>query len=133
LEGTTVLLRNRVVGRNKIQDAWDSRKYVVVKRVDPEKHVYLVQPLDGKGEKRIENRMNIKPCTLVNPDDEKNHKRQTYNQFNNKNITNEIYSSSEEDDPVVVGYDGYQPLHRSTRTNAGNHSNINRLPRSVAN
>lgn len=64
LESTTVLLRNRVVGRNKIQDDWDSRKYVVVKRVDPEKHVYLVQPLYGKGEKRIENRMNIKPYTL---------------------------------------------------------------------
>lgn len=64
LESTTVLLRNRVVGRNKIQDDWDSRKYVVVKRVDPEKHAYLVQPLYGKGEKRIENRMNIKPYTL---------------------------------------------------------------------
>ena len=64
LESTTVLLRNRVVGRNKIQDDWNSRKYVVVKRVDPEKHAYLVQPLCGKGEKRIENRMNIKPYTL---------------------------------------------------------------------
>jgi hypothetical protein len=65
-------------------------------------------------------------------DDETNLKRQIYNQFNNKNITNESDSSSEEDDPVVAGYDGYQPLRRSTRMNAGIHSNINRLPRSVA-
>jgi hypothetical protein len=34
---------------------------------------------------------------LVNPDDETNLKRQIYNQFNNKNITNESDSSSEED------------------------------------
>ena len=45
--GTRVLLRNRVPGRNKIQDTWSSTPYKVVAR--PGDNVYTVQLADGSG------------------------------------------------------------------------------------
>lgn len=43
--GTQVLTRNRVQGRNKIQDKWNSSPFVVVKCLDPERHIYLLNLL----------------------------------------------------------------------------------------
>ncbi|CAC5412085.1 unnamed protein product [Mytilus coruscus] len=131
LEGSNVLLCNRVIGRNKIQDAWDARKYIIIKRIDPNKHVYLVEPLDG-GERRIENRMNIKPCVLVNNDLE--NERREYKGHRLRNSiqcpsNEESDNESDEDDPVAIGYEGSQPLRCSARSNAGTHSNVHHLPR----
>ncbi|CAC5370521.1 unnamed protein product [Mytilus coruscus] len=131
LEGSNVLLRNRVIGRNKIQDAWDARKYIIIKRIDPNKHVYLVEPLEG-GERRIENRMNIKPCVLVNNAFE-NERRESKGQRLRNSIqcssNEESDNESDEDDPIAIGYEGSQPLRRSARSNAGTHSNVHHLPR----
>ncbi|CAC5426113.1 unnamed protein product [Mytilus coruscus] len=131
LEGSNVLLRNRVIGRNKIQDAWDARKYIIIKRIDPNKHVYFVEPLDG-GERRIENRMNIKPCVLVSNDLE-NERRESKGQRLRNSIqcpsNEESDNESHEDDPIAIGYEGSQPLRRSARSNVGTHSNVHHLPR----
>ena len=61
--GERVYLRNHAVkGRNKIQDAWDSKVYRVVSRQGTN-HVYVVEPADGFGEQRTINRAEIRPCT----------------------------------------------------------------------
>ena len=54
--GSKVLLRNRVLGRNKIQDKWKSEPYVVH---DRKEIVYSVKPLDGLGLSKNVHRMNI--------------------------------------------------------------------------
>lgn len=46
--GMKVFLRNRVQGRNKIQDVWDSTPYTVVRRLDTS-NTYVVESLDGQG------------------------------------------------------------------------------------
>ena len=46
--GTRVFLRNRVKGRNKIQDVWDPTPYKVIQRPNQGK-VYKVRPADGFG------------------------------------------------------------------------------------
>ncbi|CAC5426611.1 unnamed protein product [Mytilus coruscus] len=118
------------VGRNKIQDAWDASKYIIIKRIDPNKHVHLVEPSEG-GERRIENRMNIKPCVLVNNDFE-NERRESKGQRLRNSIqcpsNEESDNESDEDDPIAIGYEGSQPLD-SARSNAGTHSNLHHLPR----
>lgn len=43
--GTRVLVRNRVLGRNKIQDTWSSVPYKVIAR--PGENVYSIQLADG--------------------------------------------------------------------------------------
>ena len=70
--------------------------------------------------------INLKPCvpTKTPKLTEQNiKKRQSYP------IETESDNSSEDDDPIVLGYEGYQPLRRSTRLNKGMHSNIHHLPR----
>jgi hypothetical protein len=48
--GMGVLLRNRVLGRNKFQDTWSSTPYKVVARLG--KNVYTIQLADGTGPTR---------------------------------------------------------------------------------
>ena len=47
--GSRVYLKNHVIGRNKIQDTWKNEPYRVVKRTDPNGHVYVVEPLLQEG------------------------------------------------------------------------------------
>ncbi len=55
--GARVFVRNRgIIGRNKIQDTWCSTPYRVVRRPDPDGHVYVVEPLTGDGSERTLNR-----------------------------------------------------------------------------
>lgn len=56
--GTRVFLRNRVVGRNKIQDVWDSTPYKVIKRVG-NSNTYVVQSLDEAGVRKTIYRTDI--------------------------------------------------------------------------
>ena len=55
--GRRVLLRNRVLGRNKIQDTWSSIPYKVVAR--PGENVYSIQLADGTGPLRNVTRTEI--------------------------------------------------------------------------
>ncbi|CAC5397196.1 unnamed protein product [Mytilus coruscus] len=104
---------------------------VLLEGIDPNKHVYLVEPLEG-GERRIENRMNIKPCVLVNNAFE-NERRESKGQRLRNSIqcssNEESDNESDEDDPIAIGYEGSQPFRRSARSNAGTHSNVHHLPR----
>ena len=56
--GTRVFLRNRVKGRNKIQDLWDPTPYKVIERPN-QGQVYKVRPADGFGPTRTINRADI--------------------------------------------------------------------------
>ena len=64
--------RNRVLGRNKIQDVWNNVPHKVVARPFPEGNVYVVEPLDGNdAQKTIHRRDLLDTRTLVedvNPD-----------------------------------------------------------------
>ena len=57
--GSRVFTRSRVLGRNKIQDKWSDRPYKVVARPYPEGHVYVIEPLDGKGDHKTVNRCDL--------------------------------------------------------------------------
>ncbi|CAG2204695.1 unnamed protein product [Mytilus edulis] len=108
--GTRVLIRNRVQGRNKIQDKWNSLQYQVIKCLDADRHVYLIEPIDKSGQPRVENRTNLQVCKFKSQTDS---------------------DSSSDEDPIAVGYNGYRQLRRSNRTNFGEHSNVYNEPRST--
>jgi len=55
--GSKVLIRNRVKGRNKIQDTWSPIPFVVKNRID--KNVYRVESIDGSGEIRTVNKVDL--------------------------------------------------------------------------
>ena len=57
--GRRVFLRNRVLGRNKIQDAWGPTPYKVVARPDPKGNVYVIQQADGLGPKKVVHRTDL--------------------------------------------------------------------------
>ncbi|KAK7103476.1 uncharacterized protein [Littorina saxatilis] len=69
--GDHVYLRNRVLGRNKIQDYWKPDIYRVTCRVAEHQHVYLVAPLAGDAERAV-NRKDLLPAseTLDNQDED---------------------------------------------------------------
>ena len=58
--GDFVYTRNRVLGRNKIQDIWRPDLYRVTARRDPLLHVYCIQPVAG-GPERVVNRRDLQP------------------------------------------------------------------------
>lgn len=137
--GTIVLLRKRVLGRNKIQDAWGSKEYVVVKRVDPDRYVYQVESREGTAVKdtRIVNRINMNPksgpCNIdqrpltFQEDETVPVSRETDDNLRCESSSED--ESSDEDFDIIVK--GSTPLRRSSRTRAGQHANPNRLPRSA--
>ena len=60
--GQLIYLRNRVQGRNKIQDAWSSTPYRVVKLPDKNGAVYAVERADGTGDLRRVHRTAMQIC-----------------------------------------------------------------------
>ncbi|KAJ7999930.1 hypothetical protein DPEC_G00199510 [Dallia pectoralis] len=56
--GRSVYLRNRPLGRNKIQDAWSSTPYRVI---DIRDTTYTVEPVEGGPVRRV-NRVDLRPC-----------------------------------------------------------------------
>ena len=57
--GDRVWLRNRVLGRNKIQDFWESVPYEVIAQTEGNHMVYKVKPLDGVGLVKVVNRVDL--------------------------------------------------------------------------
>ncbi|XP_067308989.1 uncharacterized protein [Pseudorasbora parva] len=59
--GQMVYLRNRPLGRNKIQDAWHSTQYRVI---EIQGTTHTVEPVEGGPIKRV-NRVDLRPCVHV--------------------------------------------------------------------
>lgn len=117
--GTKVLIRKRVPGRNKIQDQWLDTQFFVTAARDG---VYTVQSSDGST---------------------KNLNRHDIKKFPEQFRYHEIpISDSESDDDLIEIRPVQEPSQvteerpvpaprRSTRSTAGQHSNIHNLPKSV--
>ena len=54
-----------ILGRNKIQDAWDDTEYKVICRQGTN-DVYTIVPVDGSGERRTVHRSSLRPCVTGN-------------------------------------------------------------------
>ena len=120
--GTKVLLRKRVIGRNKIQDRWDPTPYSVIGRVRPDSSAYLVQKVDGNGSIRAINRMDL--LEFVDSDDDQQSDRQSEK--------NDQSSSSDEEFSVLPETSNKESdVRRSARSTAGKHTNPHRLPKSA--
>ena len=149
--GTSVLLRNRVLGRNKMQDCWNPLPYVVVSRLDKENNVYAVKPSDGVGPIRHVNRVNLKisseaPNEDLNAgsdedsEDESQSSDRVLRSASRQSADEPGTSSSTKEQPtkparvsVKAKKAGVrtQPPRRSSRATAGQHPNPQNLPRSA--
>ena len=68
--GARVLVRNHCLGRNKIQDAWRSEIHRVTGKPYPDGNVYMVEPVDGDGQAKAVNRVNLRDAREVFPVEE---------------------------------------------------------------
>ncbi len=59
--GQIVYLRNRPLGRNKIQDAWHPTKYRVI---EIQGTTHTVKPVEGGPIRRV-NRVDLRPCVRI--------------------------------------------------------------------
>ena len=65
-DGEHVYRRKRgILGRNKIQDAWDETVYKVVSR-QGKNDVYVIEPVEGLGRQHTLHRSSLKPCVPGN-------------------------------------------------------------------
>ena len=154
--GTRVLLRHRVLGRNKIQDCWNPLPYTVVSRLDKSNNVYGVRPVDGIGPVRHVNRVNLKICPgdssqpeeCLSGDSDDESPEQSDRVLRSA-VTVTPGDVATVDEPVADRYDdtadsgkaaqkkksvpkqNTQMPRRSTRTTAGQHLNPLNLPHSV--
>ena len=151
LEGQRILLRNRVHGRNKIQDHWGANVYKVLRRSGP---VYTVCPVDG-GPSRQVHRTEMRAVPDGWPSGEECDQRS--GQPTGTSVTADADQVDEEDPAVLVVCGGMNPqgsiplsptasgveelsdelrpaveppaARRTTRATAGHHSNPHHLPR----
>ena len=141
--GSFVLLRNRVLGRNKIQDKWNPTPYVVVRRISKENHVYEVCPADGRGKMKNIHRIDLLECPDIRKDSEsegsdtvEDSEEEGDMRIHIPDIAHDDVSelSEQESSDSNSESDGEEEppvLRRSTRNTAGKHSNPHRLPKSV--
>ena len=134
--GTKVLLRNRIQGRNKIQDTWSPTTCKVLQRIDGGS-AYRVQKTDDENSKpRTINRVDLLPCNFTDSESESLSGSQT----------DDSSSSSDTDDEITFQIPHKQqqtlpdpqrqvaeqvPRRVSQRSTKGRHSNLHNLPRSV--
>jgi transposase InsO family protein len=144
--GTLVYVRNRgVKGRNKIQDAYLPDPWTVID-MDLQTNVYRLEKADGSGFNKVVNRREVTPCPkwvgqkMVEKSQKKLKHRPRkssggsssgyeYNvilgqpEFSSESLETETEESSDTEVAVAP--------RRSSRPNAGQHSNPHRSPRSV--
>jgi hypothetical protein len=148
--GTRVLTRNRVQGRNKIQDMWDSTPYKVVDSLGD--NVYSIQLADGSGPVKNVTRREILDTGEVIPNDLQEEILVT-NSDSSDSDSEESYigviqynqeESDNPDEPVPTpeycepthevsqnSEPSVKPIRHSSRSTAGKHSNPHRLPKSA--
>ncbi|KAL6476359.1 hypothetical protein MHYP_G00148580 [Metynnis hypsauchen] len=147
-EGQLVYLRNHAPGRNKIQDHWNSCVYRVVRSPEGMGAVYSVAPVNEEGPVRQVHRSELRAALgeqqhtvdilpKVGEGDLHN------SQASEEDVTEGTVVLLVEEEPQVrprpnspsTSEEGEalvpMPLRRSTRFNAGQHSNPHRLPRAT--
>ncbi|KAK3753252.1 hypothetical protein QZH41_004468 [Actinostola sp. cb2023] len=94
--GQLVYLRNKVKGRNKIQDSWSPTLYRVIGVPDKDGAAYTVQLYKGEAEPRKVSRSFMRKCPLIKPQDFARRRTQTHTSA----LTEE--SDSEDEDEVAI-------------------------------
>ena len=156
--GTKVLIRNRVKGRNKIQDVWLGIPYVVVERIH-KTSAYRVRPVDQIGAIRTINGADLLDCSKLedgsSTDDDLDQSTSSDEDLvlqedfdtddylhpttetlhpTTETVQDPLAQTTTVDDVIpqtMVVEDEEPQLRRSTRRNKGVHSNPHRLPKSV--
>lgn len=136
--GTRVLVRNRVLGRNKIQDTWSSVPYKVIAR--PGENVYSIQLADGSGPMR-----NVTRTELLDTGEEVGEDSDSDSDV----IVDQAMDITPQQETLPIGDEGEDDdiggnredevpdeteesrPRRSGRQTAGKHSNPFHLPKSV--
>ncbi len=129
--GDKVLLRNRVQGRNKIQDVWSPNPYKVVSRIDGG-NAYSVQKADNPESKlRTINRADLLQFQFSD------YSEPELSEMDQR--SNSDTDSSSGDETFVVHHKPQKrqhvvkPVRSSSRMTKGIHTNPHNLPRSVLN
>ena len=128
--GRCVLLRNRVLGRNKIQDVWSSVPYKVVGTVTDGSSAYIVQSPEGKA--KVVNRVDL--LEFDQPEDEESTDDAELinsSETNQSSSEDEVVMMTPQPEPNKNATPNLGNLRRTKRTMAGKHSNPFNLPRSV--
>ena len=135
--GTKILLRNRVKGRNKIQDFWDSAPYVIIEKLYEGDHsAYRVMQLDGSGKIKVVNRVDMleHPKVFSNTDvktSESETDQSSDEEYVSYGVIDRPSSEATPAIPAPQLPEVEQTLRRSSRTTAGKHSNVHHLPKSA--
>ena len=142
--GNHVYVKERSIrGRNKIQDTWNPKIYKVVAVPDQNGAVYVLQPADGDGMRKVVNRTEVRLCEgprqphLPANSTESESDEEILYTLQNSNPTERLLP-----DPVrpmalpppmpPIAPQLQRPaLRRSQRTTAGTHSNPFNVPRSA--
>ena len=122
--GTFVILRNRVVGRNKIQDAWSDIPYVVVRKCDPGSNAYIVKAADGCGKTKTVNFIDLRVCKVCQSSE-------SQTDTDTDSSPDELCIPSMSEDEATEPQGAHPKLRRSQRKTVGKHSNPYNLPRSA--
>ncbi len=135
--GCRVLVRNRTqVGRNKIRDFWLPTPYSILEAY-PETNTYLIQPSDASGSPKVVNRRDLKMYTgSVQGANQQKRKEAHKSKPETQQTMEDSDEDDEDDDSVMMEAEvdermharPHVPLRRSTRANAGRHSNPYNVP-----
>ena len=134
-KGTKVILRNRVIGRNKIQDRWLPKTYKVIGPVKEGSSAYILKEV-GSDKIKTANRVDI-----LEFDDDTADEAESATSESSEDSTSEeeITITYRPQEPSSTEDEGTQrdeqerPVRRSKRSTAGKHSNPQNMPRSVLN
>lgn len=152
--GDLVYLRNRRVrGRNKIQDVWEDLPHCVLERLDPDKAVYKVVPVDQSRPPKNVHRLELRRCGPLQKEPVLSREHQGTDSSTSmvpseseedweelrvvvqENLSLGVERSVEEvssgDDEKLITTETDSTVRRSQRATAGQHSNPFREPRSV--
>lgn len=135
--GSRVLLRNRVKGRNKMQDSWSATPYIVIGRV-ADTSAYTVCSILG-GDVKTVNRVDILLCTEDSQSQEIQKSSSESESSDDDYTLNFMTENDDRIDEVDPGIehdqsdftDARASVRKSNRRNRGKHSNPHNLPKSV--
>jgi transposase InsO family protein len=133
--GAKVYLRNRVKGRNKIQDVWHSEVYRIIGQVEADSSAFYVERISDKKVKTV-NRIDLLECDSDSDELPSPKRKQQVGHFNLNRRQSETESSSEGEIITIERIPNLEESddsHRrkTRRKNAGKHSNPHNLPKSV--